>query len=327
MNETDAALSSPHGDIAVKITHKAEIATGIFRFNLAPLVLYSLPPFQAGAHIGVRVPIGITRKYSLCGSNDDLSHYTIAVKREEKGSGGSKSLIDDTHIGSELIITQPANDFSLHQQATHTLLIAGGIGITPLYAMLQELRQNPAHKVKLIYLTRNRASTAFYDELTRPELKGIVTIHHDNGNLDESFDLWPLLEKPMGRHIYCCGPRPLMDAVKDMSGHWPASSVHFEDFGSSSSPHQRDNHPFSVHLARSHKDIMVPADISILDAIRANGVYSPSSCESGSCGSCKTRLLKGKADHRDLVLAPDEQDDYIIICVSRAQNDSLELDL
>lgn len=311
----------------VRIPHKSEIARRIFRFDLAPTASATLPPFTAGAHIGVHVPNGMTRKHSLCSPSDDVSRYTIAVKRNENSAGGSKALVDLTHEGDELTITHPSNDFPLVPQATNTLLIAGGIGITPLYAMFQYIKQHTSGRVKLIYLTRDKANTAFYDALTQADVKSDVIIHHDDGNSEKAYDLWPLLEKPMGRHVYCCSPRPLMDAVRDMTGHWPSTSVHFEDFGTTTAAHHKDDRPFRIHLARSHKTIDVPANVTILDALRAHGIHTPSSCESGSCGSCKTRLLKGEADHRDLVLAPHKQKDYIIVCVLRARGDELELDV
>jgi phthalate 4,5-dioxygenase reductase subunit len=317
----------PHpAELPVRITRKDEIAQSIFALELTSPAGTPLPSFSAGAHIGVHVPIGVMRKYSLISPAQQREHYAIAVKREENGAGGSKSLIDHTQIGDELIITAPKNDFELID-APSTLLIAGGIGITPLYAMFHAIKQKASGRVQLIYLTRDRASTAFYDELSAASLKAEVKIHHDNADPNKNFDLWPLLEKPMGRHLYCCGPRGLMDNVRDMSGHWPATHVHFEDFGSTPQAHRRDDRPFTLRLRRSQLSLDVPADRSILDTLRAHGIYAPSSCESGSCGSCKTPLLRGQADHRDLVLAPHEQNDYIMICVSRALGDELELDL
>jgi phthalate 4,5-dioxygenase reductase subunit len=327
MSTTTTPSQSLTSDLTVRIKSKCDIARGIVQFDLIPASGNSLPAFTAGAHIGVRVPNGLLRKYSLFSATDDLSHYSIAVKREEKGTGGSRSLIDHTAIGDELSITPPVNDFPLATHAASSLLIAGGIGITPLYSMFHEIKYHGNGRVKLIYLTRDQASTAFYDELSSPQYKSDVTIHHDNGHPDEAFDLWPPLEKPMGRHLYCCGPRPLMDAVRDMSGHWPSSNVHFEDFGTTSAAHHRDDRPLTVHLTHSHKTITVPANVTILDAVRAHGIHVSSSCESGSCGSCKTRLISGEADHRDLVLAPHEQNDYIIPCVSRAKSDAIEIDL
>jgi phthalate 4,5-dioxygenase reductase subunit len=131
----------------------------------------------------------------------------------------------------------------------------------------------------------------------------------------------------MGRHIYCCGPRPLMEMVRDMTGHWSSAAVHFEDFGASKPAKKPDDRAFVATLARSGRSVEVPAGVSILDALRANGVDVASSCESGTCGTCKTRLVSGEADHRDLVLAEHEKASHIMICVSRAAGGDLVLDL
>jgi phthalate 4,5-dioxygenase reductase subunit len=138
-----------------------------------------------------------------------------------------------------------------------------------------------------------------------------------------------VLEKPgtvSGQHVYCCGPAPLMDAVRDMTGHWPTGAVHFETFAGDTKPHEGDA-PFEVFLDRSGMTLTVPVGHSILEVVREAGVMVPSSCESGTCGSCKTRLLEGEADHRDLVLMPDEQVEHIMVCVSRSRTARLVLDL
>jgi phthalate 4,5-dioxygenase reductase subunit len=137
--------------------------------------------------------------------------------------------------------------------------------------------------------------------------------------------LWPVLERPSNAQIYCCGPRGLMEAVRDMSGHWSPTNVHFESFvdGGEQRPNDR---PFTVTLARSGKSLEVPVGKSILAVLREAGESVPSSCESGTCGSCRTTLLKGEADHRDMVLMPEEFDSQIMVCVSRACSDQLVID-
>jgi phthalate 4,5-dioxygenase reductase subunit len=152
-----------------------------------------------------------------------------------------------------------------------------------------------------------------------------VIVHHDGGDPARAFDLWPLLEKPGPGHLYCCGPRPLMDAVRDMTGHWPGGRVHFESFvdGAAARP---DDRPFAVRLARSGRVLEVPVGRSLLQVLRDAGVEVPSSCESGTCGSCRTTLLAGTADHRDLVLFPEEHATAIMVCVSRACGGELVID-
>ena len=167
---------------------------------------------------------------------------------------------------------------------------------------------------------------ALLDELRAPRPRGRTIVHHDGGDPARRFDLWPLLEKPTGAHVYCCGPRPLMDEVRDMTGHWPSGRIHFESFVDGASP-QRGDRPFAVRLARSGAVLEVPVGRSILEVLREAGHAVPSSCESGTCGSCRTGLVAGEAEHRDLVLFPDEHATQIMVCVSRARGGELVLDL
>src|SRR5262249_49142758 len=130
--------------------------------------------------------------------------------------------------GGVLPVSDPRNDFPLVPSPAGYTLIAGGIGITPILSMVRHLKATGA-RFKLFYLTRSKPATAFHDVLSAPQFKGIVTIHHDGGDPTKAFDLWPVLEKPRG-HVYCCGPRPLMQSVRDMTGHWSSAAVHFEAF-------------------------------------------------------------------------------------------------
>ena len=283
-----------------------------------------LPEFSPGAHISVRVPNGMIRKYSLCNDPAERARYVIAVLREPGGRGGSISMVDEVAEGSELAVSAPRNDFPLTHSPAGLTFIAGGIGITPILSMIRHLKSSGGPKFKLYYCTRAKEKTAFYDELSAPEFRGQVVTHHDNGDLAKALDLWPVLENPKG-HVYCCGPRGLMESVRDMTGHWNASSVHFEAF-SESEAHKPNDRPFRVRLARSGVILDVPADKTILETIRAAACDAPSSCESGSCGTCKTALLAGEADHRDLVLSQNERDSHIMICVSRAKSDEITID-
>ena len=190
----------------------------------------------------------------------------------------------------------------------------------------ETLEQDPV-AFKLYYLTRDAASTAYRDEVAALGQARAV-LHHDGGDAANAFDLWPVLEKPAtGTHIYCCGPRPLMDAVRDMSGHWPASSVHFESFGVGDASLYEPNQAFTVVLARSGLTIPVAEGETILEALRNHGQRVQSSCEAGSCGTCRTVYTAGNVEHRDMVLMDDEKADQIMVCVSRARGGVLELDL
>ncbi|MGG5809287.1 PDR/VanB family oxidoreductase [Falsiroseomonas sp. CW058] len=310
----------------LRVAAARRIALDIHRFDLVHPDGAALPPFTAGAHVKVRTPNGLVRRYSLCSDPADLSACAIAVKREEGGQGGSVALCDGLREGDLLPCTAPRNDFPLKGRPVSRVFIAGGIGITPIMSMIRELEGGGGPPWKLWYLTRSPAHTAFAEELAA--YRGKVVVHHDGGDPDRAFDLWPVLEQPKGRHLHCCGPRGLMQAVRDMTGHWPASAVHFEDFGGAAKPRPEDL-PFRLRLARSGGGVDVPAGTTMLDALRAAGHAPASSCETGTCGTCRTGLLSGAADHRDLVLMEHEKAGWIMPCVSRAAPgcDELVLDL
>lgn len=316
----------PADAMPLRIARKEEIAQGIYLFELRDAQDASLPPFAAGAHVALRTPGGFVRKYSLCNDPSERDCYAIAVKRETPGRGGSIDLIDNAQAGDTLSVAPPVNDFELPRRATDLLFIAGGIGITPIMAMIRELQTQPEKRFRLFYCTRSPEMTAFLPELSEPPFEGKVTIHHDNGDPARALDLWPILEQRKNReHLYCCGPRPLMQAVRDLTGHWSSAAVHFEAF-SEPERSRPDDKPFVVELARSGAVIEVPVGVTILEAMRARGYEAPSSCESGTCGTCRTRLIEGEADHRDLVLAEHERGDQIMLCVSRALTAKLVID-
>jgi phthalate 4,5-dioxygenase reductase subunit len=302
-------------------------AEGIVRFVLQGMDGAPLPSFTPGAHVTVRVPGGATRRYSLCNDPADGDRYEIAVKREAAGRGGSVALVDGARAGDVLECTAPRNDFPLARRAPGFVFIAGGIGITPIMSMVRHLVASGGPRFKLYYLTRSPAATAFAGVLAEPAFQGRVVLHHDHGDPARAFDLWPVLENPGATHVYCCGPRPLLEAVRDMTGHWSASRIHFESFTDAAATRTAADTPFDVHLARSGRTVRVGADESILDALRRAGLELASSCESGTCGTCRTGLLGGEADHRDLVLDEAARERSIMICVSRARSGTLELDL
>jgi len=308
----------------LQVARAERIARDIHLLELRDPAGAALPPFTAGSHVIVRAPNGSLRKYSLCNDPGESDRYVIGVKRDPAGRGGSVSLVDGVRVGDSVETSLPANAFELNEKASAYLLIAGGIGITPILAMAHRLAAL-GKRFRLVYLTRSPQDTAFADALAEEPFRGKVTLHHDDGDPDRAFDLWPLLEKPSGQ-VYCCGPRPLLEAVRDMTGHWSAAAIHFESFLDAAAAAKPEDRSFSVRLARSGTTIAVPPAVSILEAMRAAGHDAPSSCESGTCGTCKTRLLEGVADHRDLVLAEDERDRWIMICVSRAATPEIAID-
>ncbi len=313
--------------ITVQVARTEEAADGIQLFELRDPGGGALPTFSPGAHLSVRVLAGSMRNYSIASDPADTDRYIIAVKREAAGRGGSVSLVENVGAGDMLQVSQPRNLFELAANAASYIFVAGGIGITPIKSMIHYVQGNGGKAFKLYYLTRSKSGTAFLPELTDPALKGKVVIHHDQGDPEKAFDLWPVFETPSKAHIYCCGPRPLMDAVRDMTGHWPASQVHFEDFGSDLVRPRADDRPFAIKLAHSGATLTVPVGTTIMEVMRLHGLRVPSSCESGTCGTCRTGLLEGEADHRDLVLSPAERAREIMVCVSRAKSAELVLDV
>ncbi len=222
----------PPDAMSLRIARKAEIAHGIYLFELQNRARADLPSFTAGAHVKLRTPRGFVRKYSMCKDPGERNRYTIAVKREMSGRGGSIDLVDHTRV-DDMLLVAPPNDFELPPRAADLLFIAGGIGITPIMARIHQLQSDAGKRFRLYYCTRAPEMTAFLPELSAPALKGKVRIHHDAGDSAQARDLWPILEQRRNReHLYCCGPRSLMAIVRDLAGHWSSTSVHFEALAS-----------------------------------------------------------------------------------------------
>lgn len=303
-----------------------DVAKDIRAFVLVQADGSELPEFTPGSHVRVQAPNGAVRKYSLCNDPAERKRYVIAVKLDDEGRGGSLSMHRDVKVGDTIPTSIPENAFPLVPDARSYLFIAGGIGITPILSMIRSFGELTPVPWKLVYLTRSPEVTAFAEELRQAGEFRSVKIHHTHGDPARAFDLWPLFEKPNTAHVYCCGPRRLMEAVQDATGHWQPRFIHFESF-SEGGEVKPDDKAFTVRLARSELEFEVPVGKTILGTLREHGCTVPSSCESGTCGTCRTGMLEGEADHRDMVLLADERDRQIMICVSRAQSERLVLDL
>jgi ferredoxin-NADP reductase/(2Fe-2S) ferredoxin len=288
-----------------------------------------LPPFEAGAHIDVFTGNGLRRSYSLTNSPSERHRYVIGVQREVGGSGGSAWIIDNIVDGGEARISPPLNNFHLNESAGEHILIAGGIGITPMLAMGHRLGELNA-KATLHYCTRSAGTTAFLDEAKDVFADGL-NLYHDGGDPNQGIDLRAvLINRPEGAHLYICGPAGLIQAARDAASHWPEGTVHYELFAPPARADTGQEQAFEIFLSRSKKSLTVPPEKSILDIVREAGVDVDSSCESGICSTCRTRLISGYADHRDDVLTPTEKEihSHIMICTSRAQpGETLILDL
>jgi phthalate 4,5-dioxygenase reductase subunit len=322
------SLRSPHLNMTELVVERSHaVAPDIQLFELRHPGGGELAPFTAGAHLVVRVPNGSERKYSLCNDPSERDRYVIAVKRERNGRGGSISLIENTRAGSRLPVSTPHNDFGLVNGAVRYVFIAGGIGITPIRAMILHLLNSGGSAFRLYYFARTPEMMPFRDEFTSSAFHGKVVLHFDGGDPAKAFDLWPVVEEQKAAHIYCCGPRSLMETVRDMTGHWSSSAVHFEDFGAGRGPAGTNDRPFRVRLAKTGRTLDVPIGTTILDVLRDNGINIATSCESGTCGTCRTKLIAGEADHRDLVLSEHERSRAIMVCVSRSRSEELVIDV
>ncbi|MCC0079409.1 MAG: oxidoreductase [Rhodobacter sp.] len=307
----------------MRVESRRVLTPGITEFTLVPVEDITLPTFAPGAHVTIETPSGAMRRYSLVNDGDAPESYVVAIKREPQSRGGSASMHDDAVEGTELIVERPENDFPLTDVQKY-LLIAGGIGVTPIYAMARHLEKR-GKLVRIIYLSRSEEDAAYLDEL-KSQFDGRIIVHHDGGNPDAIYDFWDDLSTPRATHVFCCGPKPLMEEVKALTGHWPEGRIHFEDFKPVDVV-RADDTAFDVELKKTGVTVTVPADRSILEALRDAGIATASSCESGTCGTCKTKLLAGKADHRDMALMDDEKANNIMICVSRSLSGKLVLDL
>ncbi|PHP65966.1 ferredoxin [Zhengella mangrovi] len=307
----------------MKVASRRMLTPTIAEFTLVAADGAALPDYEPGAHVTVQTPSGAMRRYSLVGPGEDPESYVLAVKLEAESRGGSRSMHDEAVEGTELVVEPPENEFPL-KQANKYLLIAGGIGVTPIYAMARKLDED-GKSFSIIYCTRSAEEAAYLEEM-RAAFGSRLTVHHDDGDPDKVYDFWDHFAEPQAMHVYCCGPKPLMEEIKAISGHWPEGRVNFEDFKPVEVV-RADDAAFEVELARSGRTLTVPADRTIIETLREAGFATVSSCESGTCGTCKTRLVSGAVDHRDMVLMDEEKDDFIMICVSRSEGGKLVLDL
>jgi vanillate O-demethylase ferredoxin subunit len=323
-------VTAPPLALRVRVVRRTAEADGICSFELVPVASGMLPAFTAGAHVDVQVPGGPVRQYSLCNSPAETQRYLIAVLREPASRGGSAGLHERLREGDVLDISAPKNHFTLAEDAASHVLLAGGIGVTPILAMAERLHALGAD-FAMHYCTRTRSRTAFVGRLAAAPFAGRVQLHVDDGPADQRLDLAALLATPVpGRHLYVCGPQGFMDAVLGTAHArgWPQAQLHHEFFSAAPVDSTGDR-AFEVQLARSGQVVRVPAGRSVVHALADAGVFITTSCEQGVCGTCLTRVVDGTPDHRDQYLTPEEQaaGDQFLPCCSRAKTARLVLDL
>ncbi|WP_414446981.1 2Fe-2S iron-sulfur cluster-binding protein [Burkholderia sp. 22PA0099] len=301
-------------------------AKHICLFDLRPERGQHFPAVQAGAHVDIHLANGLIRSYSIVNSQDEGDRYLIAVKNEVTGRGGSRFIHTELRVGQHLRIGAPRNNFRLCEDASHSVFIAGGIGITPLYSMIQRL-QKLGRSWELHYAAANREYAAFVEQLAKlgsgvhfyfgsdEPNAGVLNIREtiDASNSDSDF--------------YCCGPAGMLADFEAATASIPSSRVHVEYFNARDEPAIEGG--FEVVLQRSGERFTVDSGETILDALIKRGVDVPYSCMEGVCGSCQVGVIEGTPDHRDLILSKEEREanDRMLICCSGSKSAKLVLDL
>lgn len=317
-------------DLTVNVRNVRQEALDVKSFELVSVDGKPLPSFSPGSHIDVQVAPGLTRQYSLCNSPSDAGRYLIAVKREPNSRGGSAGMHERIKLGDTLKIGTPRNNFALVPQARYHLLLAGGIGVTPVLSMAQHLNASGAY-FELQYFSRSIQHTAFHELLSGVDFRGKVTFHYAlEAEAVRAYLRRLLWHHPPDAHLYLCGPRPFMDLVEQTAAPtWAPETVHLEYFTADPESLSGPRDSFLVKLARAGGEFSIPADQSIVQALAAQGITIETSCEQGVCGTCLTGVLEGKPDHRDVFLTDEEKQacDKMMPCVSRSKSEVLVLDL
>lgn len=308
-------------------------ADGVVSIRLIDTNGSELPTWAPGAHLDLILPSGKVRQYSLCGDPDDRAAYTVAVLREEHGRGGSREIHDSALVGRTMSVRGPRNHFPLVDAPSY-LFVAGGIGITPMLAMVREVRRRGV-PWRLVYGGRSRSSMAFLGELDRIGGGNVDVVPQDShGMLDLDAALAAV---PGDCVVYCCGPEGLIRATEEqVDSRFAPDALHVERFGAASSSQCSERPPaesagtgFEVELRRTGAVLDVPPDRTLLDVVRDSVPDFLSDCEEGFCGACEVRVLEGEPEHHDLLLSDREREcgDRMMICVGRSRSPRLVLDL
>lgn len=306
------------------LRHEAE---GIIGVELRPQGDAVFKPFTPGAHIDLHLGNGLVRSYSLLNAPEERGRYRVAIQLDRNSRGGSAYVHQHLRVGMPLTLSQPRNHFPLHEDAEHTVLVAGGIGVTPMYCMFQRMRAL-GRPVELLFCARSRREAAFADELAGVA-DAQVHLHFDDergGPVDlEGF----LAERPSSAHYYCCGPAPMIEAFEQHCERLGHGNAHVERFSAPVQAPAAPSGAYEVQLARSARVIQVAVGMSLLDALLASGVDVDCSCREGICGACETVVLDGQPDHRDGVLTQAEKaaNRTMMVCVSGCKGARLVLDL
>jgi tetrachlorobenzoquinone reductase len=288
-----------------------------------------LPPFSAGAHIDLHLPNKLVRSYSLSNSQAERERYVVTVAKDAAGRGGSRFMHECLRVGDILPISAPRNNFPLNEDAEHSLFIAGGIGITPLWSMAQRLR-DLGRPWQLIYCARTRGQAAFVEPLLELKRKAGINLrlNFDGEPGGQKLDIAEaIMQVASGTHIYCCGPLPMLVAFEEANAARLSEQIHVEYFTPKEALARTGG--FTLVLQRSGKEVFVEKGKTILDTILSMGIDKSYSCMEGTCGECETRVVCGVPDHRDVCLTKAEQasNEKMMICCSGSKSEKLVLDL
>jgi ferredoxin-NADP reductase len=327
MATTSSELTAVPGTlIEVRLTaiHYAARDTNLFEFRRPDGE--PLPAYEPGAHVDVHLPSGHSRSYSLIVARPEPNTYTFGIKRDPASRGGSRFIHDELRVGRIIKISAPRNNFPLNEDASHTVLIAGGIGITPIRCMVQRLTERE-RSFALHYACRSCADAAFLHEL-----QGVpgVSFHFDDENGGRFLDVAGIVAAtPTDAHLYCCGPTPMLNAFEAASRDWPRAQIHVEYFTPKQEPAKAKKGGFTVELARSGQEFFIPEGRSILEVLLDEGVDVDYSCELGICGACEQHIISGIAEHHDSILSEEEQADNkrVMICCAGSKSERLVLDM
>jgi vanillate O-demethylase ferredoxin subunit len=310
---------------------RTEEAPDIASFELVRADGGELPLFEAGAHVDVEVAEGLLRQYSLCNAPRERHRYLLAVLHTFDSRGGSRGLHEQLAAGQPLRVGLPRNHFPLHPGTTRSVLLAGGIGVTPLLAMAEALCER-GNEFALHYCTRSAGRTAFAGRLAGAPFAASVHLHHDDGPPSQRFDAAAALGAPdASTHVYVCGPSGFMTHVLQTAHElgWPEARLHREYFSPPAAEPDTLEKEFDVEIASTGQVIRVPAKCSVAKALAEHGVLINMSCEQGICGTCVTTVLAGDPEHRDSYLTEGDRarNDCFTPCCSRAKSKLLVLDL
>ncbi|WP_405622725.1 PDR/VanB family oxidoreductase [Streptomyces sp. NBC_00076] len=327
LRASEAPRSTPtdRDEATLVVDSRVHAADGVVSLALRRPDGGPLPVWTPGAHIDLLLDNGLVRQYSLCGSPADLALWQIAVLREPESRGGSAYVHDRLAEGSAVRVRGPRNNFPLRAAERH-LFVAGGVGITPILAMV-EAAEAAGSDWRLLYGGRTRQSMAFLDRLTPHGDRVLIRPQDEYGLLDLATFIGAPVE---GTLVHACGPEPLLRATQEQCAGWPAGTLGVERFAPvQPTAEAAPSSAFDVVLARSGRTLTVPADRSVLEVVEEAGVPALFSCREGTCGTCETDVLDGTPDHRDSLLDEDERaaGDTMLICVSRSCGPRLTLDL